>query len=79
MRRLRLGSLAEQELVELLLAKVFRQGPAELGGLGQFQVFVNGALDDRATAGDLVLFQPQCRQPQDLADFTHGQSLFRQI
>ena len=54
----RLGPLAEQEFVQLLLTEIFRQGPAELGGLGQFQVFVNGALDDRAAAGDLVLFQP---------------------
>src|SRR5205823_4940306 len=40
---------AEQEFVEFLVAEVFRQRPAELGGLGQFQIFVNGALDDRAT------------------------------
>jgi hypothetical protein len=29
-----------------------------VGGLGQFQVFVNGALDNRATASDLCCFSP---------------------
>jgi hypothetical protein len=49
-----------------------------LGCLSQFQVLVNGALDDRATEGDLVLRQAQRRQPQNLTDLAHGQSLFRQ-
>jgi hypothetical protein len=75
----RIGPLTKQPLVEFLVAEVFRQWPTELGGLCQFQVFVNSALDDRATAGDLVLSQPQGRQPQDLAELAHGQSLFRQI
>jgi len=74
----RRGPSAEQELVEFMVAEFFRQRPAELGGLGQFQILVNGALDDRATAGDLVLRQSHRRQPQDLADLAHGQSLFRQ-
>ena len=75
----RIGPLTEQQLVEFLVAEVFRQWPTELGGPCQFQVFVNSALDDRATAGDLVLSQPQGGQPQDLAELAHGQSLFRQI
>ena len=64
----RIGPLTEQQLVEFLVAEVFRQGPAEFRGLCQFQVFVNSALNDRATAGDLVLSQPQGRQPQDLTE-----------
>jgi len=74
----RRGPSAEQELVEFMVAEFFRQRPAELGGLGQFQILVNSALDDRATAGDLVLRQSHRRQPQGLADLAHGQSLFRQ-
>jgi hypothetical protein len=75
----RLGALAEEQFVEFLVAEIIWQRPRELGGLGQFQVFMNGALDDRAATGDLVLSQTECRQPQDLADLTHGQSLFWQI
>ena len=75
----RLGALAEEQFVEFLVAEIIWQRPRELGGLGQFQVFMNGALDDRAATGDLVLRQTECRQPQDLADLTHGQSLFWQI
>ena len=71
--------VAEHQFIQLVLAEIFRQRPSELRRLCQFQVFVNGALDDRATAGDLVLRQPQCRQPQDLADLAHRQSFFRQI
>lgn len=71
-------SLAEQEFLQSAFREVFRQRPANLGGLSQFEVLVDGALDDRATAGDLVLGQPQGAESQDLADFAHGQSLFRQ-
>ncbi len=70
--------MTEQECVEFRVAEISRQRPVELSGLGQFQIFVNGALDDRTTAGDLVLRQPQRRQSQDLADLAHGQCRFRQ-
>jgi hypothetical protein len=75
----RLGPVAKKKLVEFPVAEVLGQRPAELGGLRQFQVLVNGALNDGATAGDLVLRQSHRRQPQNLSNFTHGQSLFWQI
>lgn len=34
------GPFAEQELVEFLIAELFRQGPADSGGPGQFQIAV---------------------------------------
>jgi len=37
---------------------------------------MNGRLTDGATAGDLVLLQPQSKpQAQDLSHFSHGHSL----
>ncbi len=69
----------EQQVVKFLVAEVFRQWPPELGGLCQFQVLVTSALDDQASAGDLVLSQPKGRQPQDPAELAHGRSRFRQI
>lgn len=50
--------LAEQEFVKFLLTEIFRQRPTELGCLGQFQVLVNGALNDGATADDLCCAKP---------------------
>ena len=54
----RLGkTLTKQNFVDTFIGEIFRQRPMELGGLGQFQISVNSGLDDRATAGNLVLRQ----------------------
>ena len=51
--------MAEQKLIQPVVAKIFRQRPTQLGSLCQLQVFVNGALDDGTTASDLVLLETQ--------------------
>jgi hypothetical protein len=55
----RSGPMAEQKLIQPVVAKIFRQRPTQLGSLCQLQVFVNGALDDGTTASDLVLLETQ--------------------
>lgn len=58
----RIGPLTEQQLVQFLVAEVFRQWPTELGGLCQFQVFVNGALDVGPGSGSAA-DRPQLLDP----------------
>ena len=50
---------AEQQLLQLSVVTISRQRPLDAGRLGPFQVVVNAALADRATARDLALSQAQ--------------------
>ncbi|HTC77399.1 MAG TPA: hypothetical protein VK657_02230 [Terriglobales bacterium] len=75
----RSGTLRKQRLLELLLIPVVRQRPADAGRLRSGHVFVDGALGNRATAGDLMLAQSEGIEPQNFLQLAHGQPLLWQL
>ena len=49
--------------LESLVVPVRRQRPSHAGCGGCFQILVYGTLGDQATAGDLLLLEPEGMQP----------------
>src|SRR5260370_10101536 len=61
-------------VIEQLVIQIVRQRPTQLRGRGLLQIPMNGRLSDRATAGDLVLVQPQAKpQAENFLYFSHRQ------
>ena len=59
---------------QLAIIPTFRQRPSDPRLLGASQVFINRAVSDRATTGDLPLPQSQfVAQSQDFFELSHGQ------
>src|SRR5437868_12797346 len=73
------GTLREQRLLDLLLIAGVRQRPTDAGRLRGGQVFVDGALGNRTTAGDLMLAQSEGMEPQNFLQLAHGQPLLWQL
>src|SRR5208337_4705521 len=64
---------------QLAIIPTFRQRPGDTRLVGASQVFINRAVSDRATAGDLPLPQPQfVAQSQYFFELSHGQPLHGQ-
>ena len=63
---------------ELLLIPVVRQWPTHAGRLRGGHIFVDGALGNRTTAGDLMLAQSEEMEPQNFLQLAHGQPLLWQ-
>src|SRR5260370_40360843 len=74
MRRRAQRSSGKQKGIEPLVIQIVRQRPTQFRGRGLFQIPMNGRLSDRATAGDLVLVQPQAKpQAENFLYFSHRQ------
>src|SRR5437868_12784602 len=73
------GTLREQRLLDLLLIAGVRQRPTDAGRLRGGQVFVDGALENRTTAGNLMLAQSEGMEPQNFLQLAHGQPLLWQL
>src|SRR5271157_1222948 len=65
---------SEQSRFQLAIIPAFRQRPTDPCYLRTFQVLINGAVPDRATASDLALPQSQLvSESQYFFEFSHGQ------
>jgi hypothetical protein len=59
---------------------IFRQRPGEAGGIGPFQIPVNGRLTDGATSRNLILSEIHLEpQTQNVFDFSHRQPFLGQL
>jgi hypothetical protein len=68
-------SLSEQGLLNALLVPLLSERPHQTGCGGPVEVFVNGALANRTSAGYGPLPQPQLEaEAKDFFGLTHGQS-----
>src|SRR5207248_7376562 len=72
-------TLRKQRLLELLLIPVVRQRPSDAGRLRSRHIFVDRALGNRTTAGDLMLAQSEGIEPQNFLQLAHGQPLLWQL
>src|SRR4029077_456763 len=67
--------LSEQGLLDTLLVPLLSERPRHTGCGGPVEVFMNGALANRTSAGYGPLPQPQLEaEAEDFSDLTHGQS-----
>src|SRR6266849_5850399 len=67
--------LSEQCQLDALLVPAFRNRPHHTGCGGPVEVFMNGALANRTSAGYGPLPQPELEaKAEDFSDLTHGQS-----
>jgi len=67
--------LSEQGLLDALLVPLLSERPHHTGCGGPVEVFMNGALANRTSAGYGPLAQPQLEaKAEDFSDLTHGQS-----
>jgi hypothetical protein len=75
-----IGPGRKQQFVEPPVVMIFRQRPGEAGGIGPFQIPVNGRLTDGATSGNLILSEIHLEpQTQNVFDFSHRQPFLGQL
>src|SRR4029453_4017013 len=67
--------LSKECFFHSLFVPTFWQRPRDLGRLGFFQIFMNGALADGTSTGDGPLPQPELKaKAEHFLDLAHGQS-----
>ena len=67
------GPLWKQCLLGLLVIPTLGQRPLGAGRLRRGHVFMDGALGNGTTAGDLMLAQSEGMEPQNFLQLAHGQ------
>ena len=70
--------LRKQRLLGLLVIPTVGQRPSDAGRLRCRHVFMDGALRNGTTAGDLMLAQSEGMEPQNFLQLAHGQPLLWQ-
>ena len=70
--------LSGKSAFQLLLIPFRGQWPAHAGLRRSFQVFMDGALSNRAAARDLPLGEPQGMEPNNFFELTHTEPFLRQ-
>src|SRR5947209_17587819 len=73
------GAGWKKRLLHLLVIPVLWQRPLHTGRLRGGHVFVDGALGNGTTAGDLMLAQSEGVEPQNFFQLAHSQPLLWQL